>query len=144
MAQHDGRLFVLGGRVGGVFLDDVWASNDEGATWTQVATTRFPPRYDACAASFGGALFAVGGTTAVAEAGRAELWRSTDGAVWSQVALRRRRRRRRDLRRRRWQRRALRLSQRSLTGAFRPRGRRERAAKAWAALAPAAVLRAGR
>jgi hypothetical protein len=87
MARHDGRLYVLGGRAGGVFLDDVWASNDEGVTWTQVATTRFPGRFDVCAASFGGALYAVGGTATFVEAERAELWRSNDGAVWSLVAL---------------------------------------------------------
>jgi len=86
MAQHGGRLHVLGGRAGGVLLDDVWASDDEGVTWTQVATTHFPARYDVCAASFGGALYALGGTTLFAD-GRAELWRSNDGAVWSQVAL---------------------------------------------------------
>jgi hypothetical protein len=82
MVRHEGRLYVLGGRARGAFLDDVWASDDDGVTWTDVATTRFTPRYDHCAASLGGALYVIGGT-----GNPTELWRSTDGVVWSRVAL---------------------------------------------------------
>jgi hypothetical protein len=85
MAYHQGRLYVLGGRTGAVspdtmYFDDVWASDDEGVTWTEVATTRFTPRSDLCVVSFGGVLHALGGV-------QGELWRSNDGAVWSKVEL---------------------------------------------------------
>jgi hypothetical protein len=85
MAHHQGRLYVLGGRTEAVspdtvYFDDVWASDDEGVTWTEIATTRFTPRSDLCVVSFGGVLHALGGV-------QGELWRSIDGAVWSKVEL---------------------------------------------------------
>jgi hypothetical protein len=87
MVRHLGRLYILGGLSRGAPLDDVWASDDDGVTWTQVAATRFSPRFDVCAVSLGGTLYALGGAPPGNDSQQPEVWRSADGVAWSRVAL---------------------------------------------------------
>jgi len=77
MIKWRARLYIMGGRSGNTSLGDVWASDDDGATWAQVPTSSFTPRADLCTVVLGDTLYALGG------AGPFDVLRSTDGAVWS-------------------------------------------------------------
>ena len=87
MVSHNGSLWVVLGdnlAVGiGRWPADVWASADNGATWTQKADTEgFSPRRNFGMASFRGSLWVMGGSAIGLSP---DIWASEDGADWKKV-----------------------------------------------------------
>jgi hypothetical protein len=82
IAHRGSTLFLLGGQLGGVPQDAVFASTD-GATWTQVG--QLPAARDSGSAFvWDDRLFYLGGVDA-GLASRTEVWASSDGVTWSTV-----------------------------------------------------------
>jgi Putative Ig domain/Galactose oxidase, central domain len=86
-------LYVIGGQApDGNYLDDVWRSQDDGVTWSKIATP-FSKRYKVCAVNFNGTLVVMGGIGSVVVNGVSsvsnliEVWTSTDGVTWTQKSL---------------------------------------------------------
>ena len=79
-------VYVIAGDQGGGTREDVWTSNDKGATWTQAAANAgFPARRDHASAARGGALYVIGGGEGSTRLFN-DVWKSTDGgASWVNV-----------------------------------------------------------
>jgi hypothetical protein len=96
-ATLDGRWLVLGGRTprnsvipgDSDLWGDVWASEDQGATWTLLAAsgTAFPPRAYFQAVEHDGAVYVIGGQDFAFPSSTFfnDVWRSADGVTWEQV-----------------------------------------------------------
>ena len=91
-----GNLYVLGGTSDGgtTVFDDVWKSEDEGATWTQVAgSKRFPARtHHSCVVDSNGHFYVIAGQGETGFDGDEsqdslnDIWKSTDSGVsWERV-----------------------------------------------------------
>ncbi len=98
VSHSDGYMYIIGSDVfngpgstplagGGIGTSDVYRSND-GVTWQTMTTTApWGPRVLHMAASFGGALYVMGGQTNGADwtSAQNDVWKSTDGGVtWTQ------------------------------------------------------------
>ncbi|HER07904.1 MAG TPA: hypothetical protein ENO20_03245 [Bacteroides sp.] len=95
---YGGRLWIMGGYnpgkvKGDTYLEDVWSSAD-GAEWTLVnPSAPWLGRRGHASVVFddgsGEAIYVIGGFTVNEENGyreyRNDVWRSTDGAVWTQI-----------------------------------------------------------
>ncbi|MFA4875794.1 MAG: kelch repeat-containing protein [Methanoregula sp.] len=86
VAMPDGSIVMMGGQdSSGYYLNDVWRSTDNGATWTQVnAGAGWSPRiYHTTVVMPDGSIVLMGGTDGSL---KNDVWRSTDnGASWTQV-----------------------------------------------------------
>lgn len=96
MVLRGASLYVIGG-VGNAagaaqelteatsgYLNDVWRSDDQGASWMQVTSAAaFPARFGHCAISFAGLLYVVGGYDGTQTL---PVYESADGQTWTQVA----------------------------------------------------------
>lgn len=84
----NGRLWLIGGVNASNSFNDVWSTAD-GTTWIQeTAGAAFSPRFGHQVVVFNGALWLLGGATGSSSAGTGsdEIWTSTDGRAWTQVA----------------------------------------------------------
>ena len=83
----DGSVVLMGGRDSkDVLKNDVWQSDDGGATWTQVtAHAEWSPRYlQRTLALQDGSILLIGGTDSSGDL--TDVWRSTDqGATWTRL-----------------------------------------------------------
>lgn len=93
-AVHDGKMWIIGGDANqGHYQNDVWSSTD-GEQWQLVAAdVPWAPRALHYTVAFDGRLWVIGGQTMPAFAGADEtfyrdVWTSTDGARWEQLAPR--------------------------------------------------------
>jgi Kelch motif len=87
-AVFDGKMWVIGGdSQAEPFLNDVWSTLD-GVTWTQeTPAAQFSPRRNHSIVAHNGALWVIGGGDATTtDVGLDEVWRSTNGVAWAQVA----------------------------------------------------------
>jgi len=83
-ALYDGRLWIVGG-YNTVTRDDVWASDDGGASW--VAMGSFPTlTHGGHLLAHGGRLWHLGGWSEEEGIQFDEVWWTTDGASWTEVA----------------------------------------------------------
>ena len=88
----DGAIYVIGGHGASGTLNDVWKSTD-GATWTEVTTTtnpRFPARFEHSSVVIvegpHKGMYVIGGQSVSGSASYLnDVWKSTDGASWTQV-----------------------------------------------------------
>ena len=87
--SYNGLLWMIGGNQTNALKNDVWSSPD-GANWTQVlvnqpggTATHFSPREDFGAIVFNGAMWVIGGWSGTT---KNDVWTSTDGITWTQVA----------------------------------------------------------
>lgn len=78
------KLWLLGGRSGGAFHNEVWSSSD-GITWVQQATPPWGPRAFMGVAVLGNKLFVIGGigSNAGETYGTNDVWYTTDGTTWT-------------------------------------------------------------
>ena len=87
VAMPDGSIVLMGGQgVDNVYLNDVWRSTDEGATWTEVNTSPgWPARTDFSSVAMpDGSIVLMGGWTSSGNMN--DVWRSTDdGATWTEL-----------------------------------------------------------
>jgi PKD repeat protein len=87
VAMPDGSVVLFGGYTYGIgFLNDVWRSTDNGATWAQMNPgASWLRRYSHTSAAMpDGSILLMGGYTS--DAYLKDVWRSTDnGATWIQV-----------------------------------------------------------
>lgn len=83
-AEHDGRIFLLGGfDACNALYDDIWSTAD-GETWTLVTDAApWGPRGAFSAVSHDGYIWLASGTTD--EGMVADVWRSRDGRVWEKT-----------------------------------------------------------
>jgi PKD repeat protein len=83
----DGSVVIAGGgNMPDQYLNDVWRSTDQGATWTQMtAAAGWTARSAHCAVALSdGSMVIAGGQSAGGVCG--DVWRSTDqGATWTQM-----------------------------------------------------------
>ena len=78
---HNGRLYVLGGYAGTVYLDDVWSSAD-GKSWREeTAAAAWPARYSHQVVSHRGRLYVLGGYSSER---LGDVWSSADGKSWTE------------------------------------------------------------
>lgn len=81
-------MWVLGGSGVSSALNDTWHSTD-GVTWVQAAadgsSSSFPSRYYHTALVFNGKMWVLGGSDASGNPLN-DVWSSTDGSTWTQVA----------------------------------------------------------
>jgi len=79
---HNGKIWILGGRIGNTTsANDVWSSVD-GVTWTQeLATAPWAERYDHTAVVHNGKMWVIGG---YANGYKNDVWSSADGITWTQ------------------------------------------------------------
>lgn len=88
-----GRLYVIGGKEGGLHLDDVLVTEDGVRWFTATDEAGFGQRAQHASAVFANAMWVVGGVC-VSCGGRdgtgkrGDVWRSTDGAHWQRVVAR--------------------------------------------------------
>ena len=77
--SHNGRLYVLGGRVRSNRLNDVWSSAD-GKSWVrETDDAEWAGRYNHQAVSHNGRLYVLGGYDG---SNRNDVWSSADGKSW--------------------------------------------------------------
>ena len=83
-----GDIYVIGGNTQSGPDNEVWRSPDGGATWDRLApsapTERFSPRYSHSSAVLGNTIYVIGGGTNAAATVTDVVWRSEDGADWTQ------------------------------------------------------------
>lgn len=87
VAIHDNKMWVIGGQDNSsTYKNDVWWSTD-GETWTQAtAAASFSARINGAAFSKNGYLYCGFGYDATGGAAtEQDLWKSLDGATWTQV-----------------------------------------------------------
>lgn len=89
---HDGKMWVVGGDpLQGHYQNDVWNSAD-GVNWTQVnSSVPWAPRVLHYTVEFNNKIWVMGGQTTpqfapAAEAFHSDVWNSTDGVLWNEVA----------------------------------------------------------
>jgi len=87
VVMPDGSIVLMGGKIGSTpyFVNDVWRSTDNGATWTQVnASAGWAGRYGHTSVVMpDGSIVLMGGNR---NSYLNDIWRSTDnGATWTQV-----------------------------------------------------------
>ncbi|HEV2530276.1 sialidase family protein [Phenylobacterium sp.] len=76
----NGRLFQFGGHRGNTVVNEVWYSDDSGASWTQAPTPPWNGRSEIAVAKLGGSLCLVGGATFHPQN---EMWITDDGLTWT-------------------------------------------------------------
>ena len=87
LVVYDGAMWVIAGQgIGYRDMNDVWKSTD-GANWTYInkdsaPSARFSPRRFFATVAFNGAMWVIGGVDGNYHN---DVWKSTDGAVWTQV-----------------------------------------------------------
>jgi hypothetical protein len=84
----DGTIVLIGGSTTNGYLNDVWQSGDQGATWARVnANAGWTPRDSlGIAALSDGSIVVSGGTLAGGYTQFNDVWRSTDkGVTWTEM-----------------------------------------------------------
>ena len=78
-------IYVIAGSASTNIQNDVWKSTDRGVSWSRTTpNAAFSARYFAAAGVLNGAIYLMGGYTGTAPYLN-EVWRSSDGATWTQV-----------------------------------------------------------
>jgi hypothetical protein len=82
----DGSIVLAGGWHGGIYMNDVWLSNDKGETWTEMTpAAEWQIRSNhTCNALPDGSIVIIGGYTPNTNSNCTDVWRSIDkGASWT-------------------------------------------------------------
>lgn len=84
------KIWVIGGQSSGSGggTNEVWNSSD-GVTWNDMGQANFLPHYQHASVVFNGKMWVIGGNVKVGgnETPTNEVWHSTDGKAWTEVAL---------------------------------------------------------
>ena len=85
----EGDIYVIGGNTQSGPDNEVWRSPDAGAAWDRLAPSapakRFSRRYSHSSAVLGNTIYVIGGGTDAVTTAADVVWKSEDGADWTQI-----------------------------------------------------------
>ncbi len=82
----NGKMWILGGDVGGSMANDVWSSSSDGGSWTEVITSApWTPRENLNAVVYDNRIWVFGGDTGQFGNYLNDTWYSYDGISWTEA-----------------------------------------------------------